>query len=37
MVGGFSFKLVSKRAEYQFDINRKITRVVGDSATGIKR
>ena len=34
MVGGFSFKLVSKRAEYQFDINRKITRVVGDSATG---
>lgn len=34
MVGGFSFQLVSKRVEYQFDIKRKITKVVGNSATG---
>lgn len=34
MTGGFSFKLTSKRVEYKFNVNRKITRITGDSATG---
>lgn len=34
MVGGFVFKLMSKRVEYKFIIKRKITKIVGKSATG---
>ena len=34
MLGGFSFRLNSKKLKYDFTINRKITRIVGDSATG---
>ena len=34
MEGGFIFKVASKRLQYEFTIKRKITRIVGDSATG---
>lgn len=34
MLGGFTFELKSKRLNYSFTISRKITLVVGDSATG---
>lgn len=34
MIGGFNFKLESKRLHYSFVLNRKITKIAGDSATG---
>ena len=34
MLGGFVFKLMAKRVEYKFNIKRKITKVIGKSATG---
>ena len=34
MLGGFVFKLMAKRIEYKLDIKRKITKVIGKSATG---
>lgn len=34
MTGGFSFKLMTKRVRYEFNVYRKIMRIVGDSATG---
>lgn len=34
MVGGFTFKLVSNKLQYELEVQRKITKVIGDSATG---
>ncbi len=34
MLGGFVFKLMAKRVEYKLNIKRKITKVIGKSATG---
>lgn len=34
MTGGFSFRIVSKRVQYEFQVNRKIMRITGNSATG---
>lgn len=34
MVGDFLFRLISKKVQYEFTIKRKITKIIGDSATG---
>ncbi len=34
MTGGFTFKLVSKKVQYEFTVRRKIMRITGDSAAG---
>lgn len=34
MIGGFQFRLNSNKLQYEFVINRKITKIIGDSATG---
>ena len=34
MIGGFQFRLNSNKLQYDFVINRKITKIIGDSATG---
>ncbi|MDD7642735.1 MAG: hypothetical protein PUK75_09730 [bacterium] len=34
MIGGFQFRLNSNKLQYDFVVHRKITKVVGDSATG---
>lgn len=34
MIGGFNFKLESKKLHYSFVLFRKITKITGDSATG---
>lgn len=34
MIGGFQFRLISNKLQYDFVINRKVTKIIGDSATG---
>ena len=34
MIGGFQFRLNSNKLQYDFVVNRKITKIIGDSATG---
>ena len=34
MIGGFQFRLISNKLQYDFIIKRKITKIIGDSATG---
>lgn len=34
MIGGLQFRLISNKLQYDFVINRKVTKIIGDSATG---